>query len=291
MPKILIIGKEGQLGSTFHKLTWEFPQEQVTFTTIDQMDLSNPTSIKEFFVDKAFDFIINCAAYTAVDKAEEESDTAYQLNAEAPALIAREAARLRALFVHISTDYVFDGRHFRPLSPNDTPNPVSIYGKSKLKGEKEVLRIHPDSIIIRTSWLYSIYGQNFLKTMIRLGKEKQSLNVVFDQIGTPTFAEDLASSILSIIQNITTGQTKAMPGVYHYSNEGVCSWYDFAKAIFRITGIDCNVIPVTSDYYPTKAKRPYYSVLDKSLIKQTYGIAIPHWQESLVRCLKQLKMF
>ena len=288
MTKILIIGKEGQLGSSFHKLAPEYPECCISFSTIDQMDLTDASSIKKFFADKTYNFIVNCAAYTAVDKAEEEPDLAYRLNAEAPALIAQEAARIKAFFIHISTDYVFDGKHYHPLSPNDHPNPVSVYGKSKLQGEKDVIRIHPESMIIRTSWLYSIYGKNFLKTMLRLGKENKSIKVVFDQIGTPTFAEDLASSILAIIHKISAGQKKPVPGIFHYSNEGVCSWYDFAQSIFRTAQIMCNVIPVTSEQFPTKAQRPFYSVLDKSRIKQTYSIIIPHWYDSMIRCLKEL---
>lgn len=289
MPHILVIGKEGQLGTTFYKLSEQYPQDNFTFSTIDQLNLMKPRSIKQFFAGKSFDFIVNCAAYTAVDKAEEDSDAAFRLNAEAPALLAHEAKRINAVFIHISTDYVFDGNHYRPLTPDDNPNPVSVYGKSKLQGEKEVLEIHPNSIIIRTSWLYSPFGQNFLKTMIRLGKEKSSLNVVFDQIGTPTYANDLATAILSIIHKISTDKDKLLPGIYHFSNEGVCSWYDFAQAIFKITGINCQVFPVTSDQFPTKAKRPFYSVLDKSLIKQNYNISIPHWQDSLIKCINALK--
>ncbi|MDK2843142.1 MAG: dTDP-4-dehydrorhamnose reductase [Anaerophaga sp.] len=287
--QILIVGKEGQLGSTFEELSKSTGWATFTFSTIDKLNLTDPESIKQFFTGKKFDFIINCAAYTAVDKAEEDRETAFKLNSEAPALLAEEAASMEAGFIHISTDYVFGGRHCRPLKPGDPKHPESVYGKSKLQGEEAVLKKHSQSMIIRTSWLYSPYGRNFLKTMLRLAQEKESLKVVFDQVGTPTLASDLAGSILTIIRKTGSKEKKFVPGVYHFSNEGVCSWYDFAVAIFREAGSECRVFPVESGEFPTKAPRPFYSVMDKSLIKNTYEIEIPHWQDSLIKCLKKIK--
>jgi dTDP-4-dehydrorhamnose reductase len=288
MKKILIIGGEGQLGSTLTEQSDKIKWGEFSHTTVDTLDLMDSSAIRNYLKNKTFDFIINCAAYTAVDRAETDAVAAWRLNAEAPGELAAEAARMRAHFVHISTDYVFGGTHSRPLKPEDSKTPDSVYGKSKLQGEEDVLRQQPQSIIIRTSWLYSVYGKNFLKTMLQLGKERDSLNVVFDQVGTPTLADDLANTILSIIEKVIKGEKQFTPGVYHFSNEGVCSWYDFTKAIFHETGISCNVLPVESDQFPTAAPRPSFSVMDKSKIKQTFDIEIPHWQDSLRKCIKKL---
>ncbi len=287
MRQILIIGQEGQLGSTFHQLSANIPWAQWTFTTEKILDLTSQKTIRNFFSDKKFDFIVNCAAYTAVDKAESERETAFRLNAEALGYIGVEAARMGAKIIHISTDYVFGGMHNRPLKPDHPTDPESVYGQSKLKGEEILLKNNSQSMVIRTSWLYSLHGKNFFKTMLNLGQERDTLNVVFDQIGTPTLADDLADAILSIINKTVQGETKFVPGVYHYSNEGVCSWFDFAIAIFEETGINCRTIPVESDQFPTPAPRPFYSVMDKSLIKNTFRIEIPHWQKSLKKCIAQ----
>lgn len=288
MKKILIIGREGQLGSTLTEQAENITWADFLHTTVDTLDLMDASAINNYFKDKHFDFIINCAAYTAVDRAETDSAPAWRLNAEAPKELAEEAARMGAYFIHISTDYVFGGSHFSPLKPDDSKTPDSVYGKSKLQGEQNVLQQQPQSIIIRTSWLYSVFGKNFLKTMLQLGRERDSLNVVFDQVGTPTLADDLASTILTIIEKVVTKNKEFVPGVYHFSNEGVCSWYDFTKAIFHESGISCNVAPVESDQFPTPAPRPYFSVMDKSKIKQTYEIEIAHWQDSLRKCLRKL---
>jgi dTDP-4-dehydrorhamnose reductase len=288
MKKILIIGREGQLGSTFHEQTQKLSWADFSYTTVDTLNLMDSTAIHSFFKDKNFDYLINCAAYTAVDRAETEPADAWRLNSEAPKELAGEASRMNAGFIHISTDYVFGGEHSRPLKPETPQTPDSVYGKSKLQGELNVLQQQPESIIIRTSWLYSRYGRNFLKTMLQLGKERDTLNVVFDQVGTPTLADDLADAILTILKNIIAKEKEFTPGVYHFSNEGVCSWFDFTKAIFYESGISCKVIPVESDQFPTPAARPAYSVMDKSKIKNTFGIEIEHWQDSLRKCLKNM---
>ncbi|WP_291859869.1 dTDP-4-dehydrorhamnose reductase [Marinilabilia sp.] len=287
MNKILIIGREGQLGSTFHEQTRELSWADFSYTTVDTLNLMDSSAICSFFKDKKFDYLINCAAYTAVDRAETEPAVAWRLNAEAPKELAEEATRMNARFIHISTDYVFGGEHSRPLKPETPQTPDSVYGKSKLQGELEVMQQQPESIIIRTSWLYSRYGKNFLKTMLQLGKKRDSLNVVFDQVGTPTLADDLAEAILTILKKIISGEKEFTPGVFHFSNEGVCSWFDFSKAIFYESGISCKVVPVESDQFPTPASRPAYSVMDKTKIRNTYGIEIEHWQDSLRKCLKK----
>lgn len=289
MTKILIIGSEGQLGSCFHEQATTLSDAQFFFSTVDTLNLMDSSAIHSFFEGKHFDFIINCAAYTAVDKAETDTVNAYRLNAEAPGELSRKAAQMNARFIHISTDYVFGGNHSCPLKPEDSKMPDSIYGKSKLQGEINVVQEDPDSMVIRTSWLYSQYGKNFLKTMIQLGQQKDLLKVVFDQTGSPTLADDLASVILTIIRKVITGEKPFVPGIYHFSNEGVCSWYDFATAIFYETKISCKVQPVESDQFPTPAPRPAYSVMDKSKIKETYGLEINHWQESLRKCLKNME--
>lgn len=286
MQQILIIGKEGQLGTSFYELCRQISWAVFSFTTEKNLNLTDDNAIHRFFSDKKFDFIVNCAAFTAVDKAESAPELTFSLNADAPEKLAIEAAAMNAKIIHISTDYVFGGKHCRPLKPDDPKNPDSVYGQSKLKGEEGVRKSNPASMIVRTSWLYSSRGQNFLKTMLRLGRERESLDVVFDQIGTPTLASDLADAILSIIRKVISNETEFAPGIYHYSNEGVCSWYDFAAVIFDKAGINCKLIPVESDKFPTPAPRPYYSVMDKSLIKEVYGIEIPYWQKSLTRCLQ-----
>ncbi|MFW6370361.1 MAG: dTDP-4-dehydrorhamnose reductase [Bacteroidota bacterium] len=288
MNKILIIGREGQLGSTFHEQANRNFWAEFSYTTVETLNLMDISAIKSYFSEKQYDFIINCAAYTAVDNAETDSETAFMLNTEAPKALAQEAAKINARFIHISTDYVFGGRHTRPLKPDDQKLPDSVYGKSKLHGEAEVMKQQPESMIIRTSWLYSQHGKNFLKTMLQLGKERDLLKVVFDQTGSPTLADDLAEAILTIIRKVTNGQSEFIPGEYHFSNEGVCSWYDFAVAIFHETNTVCRVYPVESDQFPTSAPRPAYSVMDKSKIKDTYAIEISHWQESLRKCLKNM---
>jgi dTDP-4-dehydrorhamnose reductase len=286
--KILITGAYGQLGSEINCLTKEFNDWQFLFTDVDTLDITNESALEIWFQNNKPDYVINCAAYTAVDKAETDIDTAEKVNSLAPKLLGKFSKKFGAKLIHISTDYVFDGEAFSPYSETDSINPKSVYGETKLRGEKNCLKENPDTIIIRTSWLYSTFGNNFVKTMLRLGKERGQLNVVFDQVGTPTYAADLANAILSIIQISEKQPYRFVPGIYHFSNEGVASWYDFAKAIFEISGVKCTVSPVRSIEFPTPAKRPNFSVLDKSKIKNTFGTTIPYWRDSLKICVERL---
>lgn len=279
--KVLIIGGEGQLGTALNNLTSSQTFASFDITTIELLDLSQEDNIRIFFADKKYDFVVNCSAYTAVDKAETDRDTAFLLNALAPGWIGKYAAQMHAGVIHVSTDYVFDGTANTPLTPEMPVNPVSQYGKSKLEGELHLMAENPDSIIIRTAWLYSPYGQNFMKTMLRLASERDELNVVFDQVGSPTSATDLATAIMRILQMASENRESFIPGVYHYANEGVCSWYDFAIMIFKLAGISCKVNAVRTDAYPTPARRPAYSVMDKHKIKEQFGLTIPYWVDSL----------
>ncbi len=281
--KVIITGAYGQLGSELKKIQSKFSGMDFLFTDFDTLDITNVTAVDAFFEKSQPGFVVNCAAYTSVDKAENDSDKAYLLNKTGPEILAEMCKKYGARLIQISTDYVFDGKGHRPYVEDDVVNPSGIYGKSKLDGEICCMKILPDSIIIRTSWLYSSFGNNFVKTMLRLGNEKEALNVVFDQIGTPTFAGDLAEVILRIIQS-----KKIVPGIYHYSNEGVASWYDFTLAIHEIAGISCAISPVESKEFKTEAERPHYSVLNKSKIKSTFQVPIPYWKDSLVRCVKDI---
>ena len=284
---ILITGANGQLGCELQKLIPLYPQFRFFPTDVDTLDLCDKGAIESFLKKNRIDFIINCAAYTAVDKAEDDIALCYRINRDAVQNLA-EAAGGNVKIIHISTDYVFDGTSDRPLRETDKTNPQSVYGKSKLEGEQILLKIATDSIIIRTAWLYSSFGNNFVKTMIRLGKEKESLNVVNDQIGTPTNAADLAKAILQIIEK-SEKEGEFQSGIYHYSNEGVCSWYDFCLKIHELAGIKtCKVHPVSTAEYPTRAVRPAYSVLDKTKIKKVFHLAIPDWKESL-KIISELK--
>ncbi len=286
--KILITGANGQLGSEIKTLSFKFPAWQFFYTDIDSLDITNEQTVEKYFRLNSPQFVINCAAYTAVDKAESEIETAKTVNEVAPKILAKFSKKYNSKLIHISTDYVFNGKANKPYSETDKVNPESVYGVTKLNGEQNCLDENSGSVIIRTSWLYSTFGNNFVKTMLRLGSERGNLNVVYDQVGTPTNAADLADVILSIIALTEHKPEKFVPGIYHYSNEGVASWYDFAKAIFGISGTNCAVEPVLSDRFPTVAKRPHYSVLDKSKIKKTFGIIIPYWKDSLRNCLQKL---
>ncbi len=286
--KILITGANGQLGSEIKVLTKKYPDWQFYFTDVDVLDITDENAVKVYFKQNQPDFVINCAAYTAVDKAESDIETAEKVNALAPKLLAKYAKKTGSKLIHISTDYVFDGEAYVPYSEGNKVNPKCIYGKTKLQGEINCFEENPESLVIRTSWLYSTFGNNFVKTMLRLAGERDKLNVVFDQVGTPTNAADLADAILSIIQISEKEKRRFVPGIYHYSNEGVASWYDFAKAIFEIACVKCEVLPVLSDQFPTPAKRPNFSVLNKSKIKNTFDIKIPYWKESLKICLEKL---
>jgi dTDP-4-dehydrorhamnose reductase len=272
--KILITGAYGQLGNEIKVLSVAFSDWQFLFTDVDTLDITNENALDIWFQKNKPRFVINCAAYTAVDKAESDAETAEKVNSLAPKLLAKFSKIFDAKLIHISTDYVFDGESFTPYSEEAEVNPKSVYGESKLKGEQNCFTENPDTIVIRTSWLYSTFGNNFVKTMLRLGKDRGQLNVVFDQVGTPTYAADLANAILSIIQISEKQPEKFVPGIYHYSNEGVASWYDFAKAIFEISDVKCIVSPVRSVEFPTPAKRPNFSVLDKSKIKNIFGVNI-----------------
>jgi len=282
---ILVTGANGQLGSELRKISGNFPDERFFFTDVAELDITNPVVINDFFEKNGIQNVINCAAYTAVDKAESDEQTATLINATSVAHLAKACSKTDATLIHISTDYVYDGRSYQPYSEEHPTSPVSVYGRSKLAGEKEALTT-PKSVVIRTSWLYSSFGNNFVKTMLRLGKERETLNVVFDQVGTPTYAADLAQAIMLIITQ--TKQNKLIRGVFHYSNEGVCSWYDFAHEIMQQAGLKCTVKPVETKEYPTPATRPLYSVLNKTRIKEIYGLKIPHWKDSLIRCLAEM---
>ncbi len=280
---ILITGCNGQLGNEMQLLEKENPQHQYFNTDVAQLDITNPEAIEEFVSNNAIDIIVNCAAFTAVDKAESSQELCHLLNAKAPEYLAAAVAKRGGYLVQVSTDYVFDGTNHTPYTEDEATCPNSVYGSTKLEGEKLAMAACANTMIIRTAWLYSTFGNNFVKTMIRLGQEKPELGVIFDQIGTPTYAGDLAAAIMAAINH------GIVPGIYHFSNEGVISWYDFTKAIHRIAGItSCHVKPLHTAEYPTPAARPHYSVLDKTKIKQTYGIEIPYWEESLKKCVAKL---
>ncbi len=281
--KILITGCNGQLGNEMQLLEKENPQHTYFNTDVAELDITDQAAIEKFVEENEIDGIVNCAAYTAVDKAEDNEALCQRLNAEAPAYLAHAVGQRGGWMIQISTDYVFDGTKHTPYVEDDETCPNSVYGRTKLVGELNVQKLCERSMIIRTAWLYSTFGNNFVKTMIRLGKERPVLGVIFDQIGTPTYARDLAVAIMTAINE------GIVPGIYHFSNEGVTSWYDFTKAIHRIAGIkECQVRPLHTAEYPTPANRPHYSVLDKTKIKQTYTLEIPYWEESLAECIAKL---
>lgn len=286
MKTILVTGANGQLGNSIRVLASQYPQYNFLFTDVDTLDITDPVAVKAAVKNNQVDYIINCAAYTAVDKAEDNEELCRRLNSFAVCVLGEAAHEAGAKMIHVSTDYVFSGTGYRPYKETDGTRPVSVYGRTKLAGEEGLMEVCPDAVIIRTAWLYSEFGSNFVKTVLRLGKERDELGFVFDQIGTPTYAGDLAAAILSVVTADEKGAF--VPGIYHYSNEGVCSWYDFTVKILQIAGIDCRVRPIETKDYPTKAVRPPYSVLNKSKIKETYGIAVPHWEASLRVCMEKL---
>ena len=287
---ILVTGSTGQLGQSIHSIRADYLDYDFVFASRQQLDLSNETSITDFFEHNTFDIVINCAAYTAVDKAESEPELANQINHFAIEQLANIAKQDHAKLIHISTDYVFSGKQCRPYIETDEVAPHGVYGKTKLQGEQALEKtLKTNAIIIRTSWLYSEYGNNFFKTMIKLGQDRDNLNVIFDQVGTPTYAKDLAKAIMSIIQSQEFNQIDFKTNVVHFSNEGVCSWYDFAKTIFELTNIQCQVTPIETINYPAPATRPYFSVLNKAKIKKTYHLAIPYWKDSMKLCLTALQ--
>ena len=286
---VLVTGSSGQLGRCLKAIAERYVDCVFTFVERADLDLSNQQSIHDYFQQHQFDFIINCAAYTAVDKAESEAELADQINHLAVQQLAEIALQQQSKLIHISTDYVFDGKHYQPYKETDPVAPQAVYGVTKLKGEQALVATMPTNVvIIRTSWVYCEYGHNFVKTMLRLAADRDQLNVIFDQIGTPTYAGDLAQAIMTIVGSDHFNQTSVATEIYHYSNEGVCSWYDFAKAIFALSTVQCEVSPIETKDYPTPATRPHYSLLNKTKIKQAFNIHIPYWRDSLKQCLTQL---
>ena len=281
---ILLTGCNGQLGNEIQLLEKDYGQHRFFNTDVAELDITNQLAVADFVGRNEIDGIINCAAYTAVDKAEDNKELCTTLNTVAPAYLAAAVEKRGGWIVQVSTDYVFNGKAHKPYMETDTPSPDSVYGSTKLAGELGVQKFCKRAMVIRTAWLYSTFGNNFVKTMIRLGKERAELGVVFDQIGTPTYAGDLAKAIMTAVEK------GIKPGVYHFSSEGVISWYDFTKAIHRIAGITtCKVRPIHTSEYPTPANRPHFSVLDKTKIKETYDMEIPYWEESLHKCIEKLK--
>jgi len=287
---ILVTGCLGQLGQSLKSISSDYPSYEFVFVNRKQLDLSYEASVINFFEHQTFDIIINCAAHTAVDNAESEPELANQINHIAVQRFADIAKQKNIKLIHISTDYVFDGKQYRPYIETDIVEPLGVYGQTKLSGEKAIQKILiKNAIIIRTGWVYSEYGNNFVKAMLKLGHECDSLNVIFDQVGSPTYARDLAKAILSIIQSQPFLQVDFTTSVVHYSNEGICSWYDFAKTIFEFANVKCKVNAIETKDYPTPAKRPHYAVLNKAKIKQTYNLDIPYWKDSLSRCVTALQ--
>lgn len=289
MTKILITGAHGQLGSEIRKSAGVYPGFSFLFTDVNELDITDPQAVEKMLTEEKPQWLINCAAYTAVDKAETDEETAWIINAVAPAILSEKTKAVGCRFIQVSTDYVFDGKNYHPYVEDDEVCPTSVYGKTKLEGELISMTNNPLSLVIRTSWLYSSFGSNFVKSMIRLGMERDQLNVIFDQVGTPTYAGDLALAILEIIRKTDSESHDFVPGIYHYSNEGVCSWYDFAIAIHQVYGIHCEVNAIESKEYPSPVARPPYSVLNKSKIKSIFGIQIPYWRSSLEKCILEIK--
>jgi len=281
MIKVLVTGANGQLGSEISKIAGQFPEMEFSFTDVAELDITNSEKVAEFLNYFKPEYLVNCAAYTNVDKAETDVALATLLNATAVGILAEQTAKTGCRIIHISTDYVFNGQGPRPYKEDDQVDPQSAYGVTKLEGEVLCRKFNPENLIIRTSWLYSAFGNNFVKTMVRLGNEKPEIGVITDQIGTPTNAADLALAILTIISSVNSGKKPFVSGTYHYSNEGVASWYDFTKAIFEIAGINCLVKPIASEDYPSPVQRPPYSIMNKSKIKLIFGLQIPHWRDSL----------
>lgn len=282
--KLLITGAYGQLGNELRVALARYSHLDSVFTDVDTLDITDKIALEAFVVLHKPDVLVNCAAYTAVDKAEDDEALCYKINCDAVRNLGEVAHAHGMTILHISTDYVFDGTSHVPYTEDIPVSPTNVYGKSKLAGEQALLQVCPNAIIIRTSWLYSGFGNNFVKTMLKLGLERDNLNVIFDQIGTPTYAADLADSMLQIIDS-----GKFAPGIYHFSNEGVCSWYDFTKMIFKLAQISCEVLPIESKEYAVRTPRPHYSVLNKSKLKSTFNQTIPYWVDGLERCLKVLQ--
>ncbi len=285
MNKIVVFGASGQLGNCLKKVAEEKGISEIYFPPESEANILDKDALKSVFEQYKPAFAINCAAYTAVDKAEDEIDLARKINKTGAENLAEACKAYNTKFIHISTDFVFKGDKAHPLVEGDIAEPISVYGLTKLEGEQDIARLMDEYFIIRTSWLYSEFGNNFVKTMLKLGAERDLLKIIADQVGTPTYGIDLAGCVLDII---TSGSTAY--GIYHYSNEGVTSWYDFAKGIFDLSATEVKVLPIRTDEYPTKATRPAYSVMDKSKIKTTFGIEIPYWRDSLAICIERLKI-
>lgn len=286
MKTIVVTGANGQLGNSLRERSAGYPRFTFLFTDVDTLDICDADAVREYVSVNHVDYILNCAAYTAVDKAEDNEALCMRINRDAVRNLGDAAREAGAKVIHVSTDYVFDGTHHVPYVETDATCPASVYGRTKLAGEEALLEACPDSAIIRTAWLYSEYGNNFVKTMLRLGAEREELRVIFDQVGTPTYAGDLAIAMMSVVEQAENGSF--LPGVYHFSNEGVCSWYDFTVKILQIAGLKARVVPIESKEYPAKAARPHFSVLNKAKIKAAYGMTIPHWEESLRKCMVEL---
>jgi dTDP-4-dehydrorhamnose reductase len=284
---ILITGVNGQLGSEIRELSSQFSNEVFFFEDSKTLDITNGELVGKYVGENKIEAVINCAAYTAVDKAENDFNRAEKVNAEGVKNIVTALEKVKGKLIHISTDYVFNGENFSPYTETQKTEPIGVYGKTKREGEEYVLNSNIEAIIIRTAWVYSGYGNNFVKTMMRLAKEREKLNVIFDQVGSPTYAKDLGKVCLDILININKIDQKSK--IYHYSNEGIASWYDFAKEIMEIAKIDCGVYPIETKDYPTPAKRPSYSVLNKANIKNDFNIEIPYWRDSLKECIKELQ--
>jgi len=287
--KVLITGSNGQLGSEIRELAANYSKLDLVFRNSHELDICSFAALQDFIIDHKINVVINCAAYTAVDKAEEDAEIAERVNSIGVSNLVNALEKVKGKLIHISTDYVFDGDHFLPYKETDPVSPIGVYGETKRAGELAVINCDIDSIVIRTSWLYSSYGNNFVKTMLRLGNEKENLRVIFDQVGTPTYARDLAKACLEILCKNTSENISKKGNLYHYSNEGVASWYDFAIAIMELVNINCKVNPIQTKDYPTLAKRPHYSVLNKSKIKTDFKIEIPYWRDSLKDCIEKIK--
>ena len=286
MKIILVTGANGQLGSSLRRLSAGYAGFTFLFTDVDTLDICDAEAVQAFVSANRVDYILNCAAYTAVDKAEDNAELCMRINRDAVKNLGDAARAVGAKVVHVSTDYVFDGTHCLPYTEADATCPASVYGRTKLAGEEALAEACPESVIVRTAWLYSEYGGNFVKTMLRLGAEREEIRVVFDQVGTPTYAGDLAAALMAVVMQAEDG--RFVSGVYHFSNEGVCSWYDFTVKIMQLAGLKTRILPIESKEYPAKAARPHFSVLNKAKIKTTYGVAIPHWEESLRTCMVEL---
>ncbi len=287
---ILIIGSKGQLGLSFRSIEFLYPDYKFFYADRRDFDLRDKNSINDFFKKKEFETIINCAAYTLVDEAQSKPDLADQINHLAVKQIAEIAKKNKSKFIHISTDYVFNGRSKIPYVETDKTEPLNVYGKSKLDGDEAIQKILANNlIIIRTSWIYSEYGNNFVRTILKLGKELDNLDIINDQIGTPTYAKDLARTIMTIIQSKQFNKKIFRSEIFHFSNEGLCSWYDFAKKIFELNDVKCNLSPIKTEAYPAPANRPRYGVLNKSKIKKIFGLTISNWEDSIKECLSFLE--